>query len=69
MICTAARNGAPAVAYRTASDSITTASSTAQCTAREAMIIPSAAATETTASSQNVTEVLSAVALLAASTR
>src|SRR5215475_10340833 len=68
MICTAARNGAPAVRYRTASESITTASSTAQCTARGDRIIPSAAATETIASTQNTTEVVVAVAVLAATT-
>src|SRR5215475_8863101 len=68
MICTAARNGAPAVRYRTASESITTASSTAQCTARGDRIIASAAPTETTASIQNTTEVVVAVAVLAAST-
>src|SRR5262249_14473439 len=41
-----------------ASESITTASSTAQCTARRARIMPRPASTEITASIQNVTDAL-----------
>src|SRR5215470_9712344 len=52
LISTASWNGAPPVTYRPSSDSITMASSTAQCTAFGERIIPSAASTETTASTR-----------------
>ena len=54
MICTKARNGAPCIAYMVASESITTASIRAQCTARRTRIMPSAAPTERTARIQKI---------------
>ena len=49
MIWTNARNGAPCIAYIAARDSITTASSSAQCTACRTQIIAIAAPTDITA--------------------
>src|SRR6478736_8651946 len=54
MICTAKRNGASSEAYRIASEIITTASSSAACTALRTNRMPSAAATMIGARIQNV---------------
>src|ERR1017187_1398699 len=65
---TKARNGAFCKAYRTASESITTASSTAQCTARLATTMPRAATTARTASTQKAVDSAADAAPLTAST-
>src|SRR3954469_13308333 len=55
MICTANRNGASSAAYCTASEIITAARQSAECTGLRDRIIPSAPSTITGASSQNAT--------------
>ena len=55
MTWTKARNGASCMAYMTASESMTTASMSAQCTACRTTIMPTAAETDITARIQNRT--------------
>ncbi len=55
MICTANRNGASWAAYCTASEIITAARQSAECTGLRARIMPSAPSTITGASSQKAT--------------